>query len=351
VDDRRGHRNRYSTDHQSQGAQAAAPIRRGDGVTRDNENPKAGDDAARIAVVIVTFNSAEVLGDCLRSLISEDVDLTNVVVADNASTDGCVAIADAARYLPVRTVQLGRNAGYAAGINAGIAQLDMRKLDAVFVMNPDCRLRPDTLYQLAKALRQPGRGIAVPRLLNEDGSLQPSLRRTPTVGRALAEAVIGGELAGRTGTLGELVMSPAEYDHAGPAAWATGAAMLLSADAVRDLGPWDESFLLYSEETEYCLRAADRGWVLWYEPAAVVEHIGGESGTNPTLYALMVANKVRLFRRRRSAPVWFAYYVTVVLGEALRALAGRRVCRASLVALVSRSRRHALKTSITGESP
>ena len=47
-------------------------------------------------------------------------------------------------------------------------------------------------------------------------------------------------------------MNPREYDHPGQAVWATGAAMLLSADAIRDLGPWDESFLLYSEETEYC---------------------------------------------------------------------------------------------------
>jgi len=124
--------------------------------------------------------------------------------------------------------------------------------------------------------------------------------------------------------------------------------MLLSANAIRDLGPWDESFLLYSEETEYCLRAADRGWTLWYEPAAVVEHIGGESGTNPRLYALMVANKVTLFRRRQSAPAWWGYYLAVALGEAIRTLTGRRTSRAALVALLSPARRRQLITSIAG---
>jgi GT2 family glycosyltransferase len=307
------------------------------------------EDAARIAVVIVTFNSARVLEGCLRSLTSQSVvQVSAVVVADNASADGSVAIAEAATDLPIRAVQLGRNAGYAAAINAGIATIDLRKLDAVFVMNPDCRLRPDTLHQLAKVLRQPGRAIAAPRLLNPDGSLQPSLRRKPTVSRALAEAVIGGGLAGQIGTLGELVMDPREYDRPGEAVWATGAAMLLSADAIRDLGPWDESFLLYSEETEYCLRAADRGWTLRYEPAAVVEHIGGESGTNPMLYALMTANKVTLFRRRHSAPAWCAYSLAVVLGEAIRALTGRRTSRAALVALLSPARRRKLITSIAG---
>jgi N-acetylglucosaminyl-diphospho-decaprenol L-rhamnosyltransferase len=306
---------------------------------------------ARIAVVIVTFNSGDVIGDCLRSLSTQTaVGLPAVVVADNASADDSVAVAEAATGLPIRTVQLGRNAGYAAAINAGLAALDLRQLDAVFLMNPDCRLRPDTLHRLALTLRQPGRAIAVPLLLNPDGSLQPSLRRLPTVGRALAEAVIGGDVAGRIGTLGELVMSPREYRNPGRTVWATGAAMLLSADAILDLGPWDESFLLYSEETEYCLRARDQGWTVWYEPAAVVEHIGGDSGTNPTLAALLVANKVELFRRRRGAPAAWAYHAAVALGEGLRALAGRRTSRASFMALFSAARRTQIRQTITGDA-
>jgi len=318
-------------------------------VNNNTEPSRAGNHAARVAVVIVTFNSSRVLEGCLRSLTSDGVDLASVVVADNDSKDGCLAIAEAATDLPIRTVQLGRNAGYAAAINAGMAVLDMRKLDAVFVMNPDCRLRPDTLRRLAKALRQPDRGIAVPRLVNPDGTLQPSLRRAPTVGRAMAEAVLGGHLAGRIGKLGELVTDPREYERPGPVVWATGAAMLMSADAIRDIGPWDESFLLYSEETEYDLRAADRGWALWYEPAAVVEHIGGDSGANPMLAALLTVNKVELFRRRRSAPAAWAYYVAVAFGEAVRALVGRRTSRASIVALVSRSRRGLIRRTIAGE--
>jgi N-acetylglucosaminyl-diphospho-decaprenol L-rhamnosyltransferase len=265
-----------------------------------------------VAVVIVTFNSGDVLEGCLRSLVEQTgVDLTAVVVADNASKDNCVAIAEAATDLPVRVVQVGRNAGYAAAINAGTATLELRKLDAVMILNPDCRLRPDTLARLAAALREPGRAVAAPRLLNPDGSLQPSLRRTPTVGRAWVEAIVGGDRAGR---LGELVFDSAAYEKAGPVAWMTGAAMLVSAAAVRELGPWDESFMLYSEETEYCLRATDRGWTLWYEPDAVVEHIGGDSAVNPVLYSLMMANKVILFRRRRGAPAALAYRAAVLLG-------------------------------------
>jgi N-acetylglucosaminyl-diphospho-decaprenol L-rhamnosyltransferase len=294
----------------------------------------------RIAIVLVTYNSAGVLDGCLRSLpdAAQGVTLTDIVVADNASADDSVRIATEAA-LPVKTVRLGHNAGYAAGFNAGVAVLDLGRVDAVFLLNPDCRLRPGCLAILGAALQEPHRGIAAPRLLNPDGTLQPTLRRMPTVGRALSEAVIGGERAGRIGKLGELVCDPAEHDRAGPAVWVTGAAMLISTRCLAEVGPWNESFLLYSEETEFILRAADAGWSTWYEPEAVVEHIGGESETNPALAALLAVNKVRLFRRRRGQPAAAAYYLVVLLGQAVRALAGAHTSRAAVVALLRPSRR------------
>lgn len=291
-------------------------------------------------MVIVTYNSADVLEGCLASLPAgaAGVELADVVVADNASKDGSTAIADRAD-LPVKVVQLGRNAGYAAAINAGLAALDLDDVAAVYVLNPDCRLRPGAVAPLLACLDEPGRGIAVPHMVNPDGSLQPSLRRAPTVGRAVAEAVLGGDRAGRLGTLGELVTDPRAYAEAGAYAWATGAALLISSRVVREVGAWDESYLLYSEETDFCLRAADLGWSTWYEPASVIEHIGGDSGVNPMLAALLVVNKVRLYRRRHGPVTGAAYYLAVLAGEAARALTGRPTSRASLTALLRPSRR------------
>ncbi|WP_049570801.1 glycosyltransferase family 2 protein [Nonomuraea sp. SBT364] len=294
----------------------------------------------RVAVVIVTYNSADVLEGCLASLPAgaEGVELADVVVADNASKDGSTAIADRAD-LPVKVVQLGRNAGYAAAINAGTAALDLDELDAVYVLNPDCRLRPGSIAPLVACLAEPRTGIVAPYMVNPDGSLQPSLRRMPTVGRAVVEAVIGGDRAGRLGSLGELVTDPRDYARPGAFAWVTGAAMLLSPRMVREVGPWDESFLLYSEETDYCLRAADLGWRTWYEPASVIEHIGGDSGVNPMLAAMLVVNKVRLYRRRHGPLTGTAYFLAVLAGEAVRALAGRAAVRAAVTALLRPSRR------------
>ncbi len=294
---------------------------------------------AGVAAVIVTYNSADILGDCLRSLSEQEVPMAAVVVADNASRDNTSVIAEDFTDLPVQVIELGRNAGYAAAVNAGLAALNLNSLDAVLVLNPDCRVRPGALAVLASALRQPGRGIAVPRLVNPDGSLQPSLRRRPTVGRALVEALLPGGLAGRLGPLGELVTDPQVYERPGVTAWATGAAMLLSVQALREVGRWDESFLLYSEETEYSLRAADKGWHTWYEPSAVFEHIGGDSGINPTLASMMTVNKVVLFRRRHNRLHSAAFFAAVAVGEGIRAATGRRTSRASIVALLQPSRR------------
>jgi N-acetylglucosaminyl-diphospho-decaprenol L-rhamnosyltransferase len=292
-------------------------------------------------VVVVTYNSGDVLKDCLQSLTDgcRGLHLVKVVVADNASTDESVAIAENLCEPVTEVLQLGRNAGYAAAINAAVRTLDLDALDAVLVLNPDARPAPDSITTLAEALREPGRGITVPQLVNTDGTLQPSLRRQPTVGRALAEAVIGGTAAGRIGLLGELITDPERYRHSGPAAWATGAVMLISTALIADIGDWNESFLLYGEEVDYALRAGDGGWLLWYEPSAVVEHIGGESGTNPMLAALLAVNRVRLFRGRRGLIRGTVYFAVVVVGEAVRALVGRPTARAALVALLRPAKR------------
>ncbi len=296
---------------------------------------------AKVAVVVITYNSADVLPACLEALRhggADGVELTDVVVVDNASTDDSTDVAAAAEGLPISVVRLTENVGYAAGLNAGVAALRGRPPEAVMVLNPDCRVRPGALAVLAKDLRTSGRGIVAPRLVNVDGSLQPSLRRLPTVLGALVEAVVGGKIADRLG-VGELIFSDGPHDTAGPAAWVTGAALLIAWALLESVGPWDERFLLYSEETEFMLRASDHGWSTWYEPAAVVEHTGGESGTRPSLAALVTVNKVALFRRRHGVLRGLAYSGSVLLGTVFRAAAGKRTARASMAALLFPSHR------------
>jgi GT2 family glycosyltransferase/glycosyltransferase involved in cell wall biosynthesis len=292
----------------------------------------SGTTSTQITAVVVTYQSAGLLRACLEALAAEahTVDEFELVIVDNDSSDGTEAVATAA-WPRACFVQMGRNAGYAAAINEGLGQ--RRGSGAVLVLNPDVRLRPGCLRALLTALRPPGVGIAAPRIVDVDGRTSRSLRREPTVLRALGPALLG-PLSSRFAPLSECVIDPDAYERRGGAAWATGAVLLMSAECVSAVGPWDESFFLYSEETEVCLRARDLGFSLAYEPSAVAEHLGGESRTDPDLWSILTVNRVRLARRRLGRLRGAAFGGAVVVNEALRACAGRETSRAALRALL-----------------
>ncbi|MFJ3725206.1 glycosyltransferase [Streptomyces sp. NPDC090045] len=304
--------------------------------------PGAGSGSGPVAVLVVTWNSAAVLPEFLASL-PEGMAGTDwrLVVADNDSADATVGLV---RSLAPDTtvVQTGRNAGYAAGVNAalGAAAAWEGGFRAALVCNPDVRMRRGCAKVLVDALdvAAPGGGrvgISVPLLYEEDGrTLVQSLRRESSVPRALGEAVIGNRRAGRFPGLSELVTDPAAYERPTYADWATGALMALSADCLAACGPWDESFFLYSEETEYCLRARDRGHLTRLEPAAEAVHLGGDSRVSPRLWTLLSLNRVRLYRRRHGALATAAFRAAVLLRETSRAALGRPASRAAAAALV-----------------
>lgn len=310
--------------------------------------PAAGRPASDgpVAVLVVTWNSAAVLPEFLASL-PEGMAGTDwrLVVADNDSADDTVELLH--RLAPDATVvQTGRNAGYAAGVNAalGAAAAWEGGFRAAMVCNPDIRMRRGCAASLVDALGTAlpdgtRVGISVPLLYEEDGrTLVHSLRREPSVTRALGEAVLGNRRAGRFAHWSELVTDPAAYTRATRADWATGALMVLSRACLDACGAWDESFFLYSEETDYCLRARDLGFVTRLEPAASATHLGGDSRVSPRLWTLLTVNRVRLHRRRHGVAATTAFWAAVLLRETSRAALGRAPSRAAVGALLSPSR-------------
>ncbi|WP_084703667.1 glycosyltransferase family 2 protein [Phaeacidiphilus oryzae] len=291
---------------------------------------------ARVAVLVVSWNSATVLPGFLAALPEGMAGLDwRLVVADNDSADGSAELVR--RLAPEAVVvRTGRNAGYAAGINAALdaAERPPGGLDAVLVCNPDIRMAPGCGAALVGALG-PGVGITAPLLREADGrTLVHSLRREPSLGRALGEALIGNRRAGRFPRWGELVTDPAAYTRRGRADWATGALLAISRDCLDACGRWDESFFLYSEETEYCLRARDAGYATVFEPAASARHLGGESRTSPRLWTLLTLNRVLLYGRRHGPAATTAFRGAVLLRELSRALLGRAPSRAAATALL-----------------
>ncbi|WP_330292812.1 glycosyltransferase family 2 protein [Streptomyces sp. NBC_00576] len=284
-----------------------------------------------VAVIVVTWNSASVLPGFLAALPDGMAGLDwRLVVADNDSADDTVEVLRT--LAPDATVvQTGRNAGYAAGVNAALGAAG--EYGTALICNPDIRMREGCAKRLVDSLGE-GVGIAVP-LLYEEGRDTPhhSLRRESSVPRALGEALIGNTRAGRFPLLSELVTDPAAYQRPTRADWATGALMAISGDCLAACGLWDESFFLYSEETEYCLRARDRGYATQLEPTAEAVHLGGDSQVSPRLWTLLTLNRVRLYGKRHGALATAAFRTAVLLRETSRAALGRPAARSAAAAL------------------
>ena len=147
-----------------------------------------------VSIIIVTYNSASVLPGLLDSLPAglEGIKQFETIVVDNDSADNSVDIALAHSIRP-KIIRMGRNAGYAAAINAAAATV---RPDAdLLILNPDVRLLPGAASLLVDRLADSSVGVAVPRILGEDGTTRLSLRREPSLMTAWTDAMLGGRFA------------------------------------------------------------------------------------------------------------------------------------------------------------
>lgn len=289
------------------------------------------DLAPDLTVIVVTHNSAHVVGALLDSLPQAlDGLRAEVIVVDNASAD------QTRELLAARTdcrLVRSANVGYSAGINLGVRHAAV-PAPAILILNPDVRLHPRSVREMLRALGEPGTGIVAPQVRSATGALDLSLRREPTLPRSLG-------LTRRVPLFSEYVAERSAYTAPGTVDWANGAVLLMSRHCYDLLGGWDESYFLFSEETDVALRARDSGLLTRYEPAAVATHIGGQSGRNATTHAMLVVNRVRLYRRRHGAIASWCYYLVTLAKELSRIARGQRRARAGAVALLCPARRPA----------
>ncbi|MDX1658054.1 MAG: glycosyltransferase family 2 protein [Nitriliruptorales bacterium] len=266
-----------------------------------------------VTAIVVNHNSGAYLGACLDALLAQDHELLRVVVVDNASTDGSLAVL--ARYASrVDVVRNATNRGYAGALN-DVLRHDTS--DAVLVCNPDVVAAPDHVRRLAAALvADPGRGSAQGLLVRPNGRVDSTghvARRSRLfsnrdegrpVERATADA---GAVFGVTGALA-----------------LHRRAMLDDVAIEVDGRPerFDEDLFAYFEDVELDWRAATRGWTAWYEPRAqAVHHRRGASRHRPPLVAeLNWRNRLLLLAKCDDLASLARALPTVVLTTAIKSL-------------------------------
>jgi N-acetylglucosaminyl-diphospho-decaprenol L-rhamnosyltransferase len=286
------------------------------------------------AVAVVTYNSVDHISALLDSLPAAVGDLRiRCVVVDNGSRDGTCELLRGRR--DVTLIETGRNLGYAGGIN--VARAHCGPCSSILILNPDLELAPNAVLHLYQALNSPGVGVAVPMLLNEDGSRFFTLRREPSATRALGDALFGRRLRRRPGWLTETIYDDDAYRLPTDVTWAGGAALLISSGCDSAVGDWDsDRFFLYSEETDFFRRARACGYTVRSAPGAIARHVGSASGTAPALNALLAVNRIRYYEKYHGRATSVLFRGAVLIHYLVRSRSPQQ--REPLKAVIDRSR-------------
>jgi GT2 family glycosyltransferase len=232
-----------------------------------------------LSVVVVTWNTKEMLRRCLRSVLSGTCGLAlEATVVDNGSSDGTVEML-ADEFPSVRVIANGRNLGFAAAANQGIVSSGARY---VLLLNADTECVGDAVPRMIDFMDERPKVAALGcKLVNPDGSIQPSCYSDASAWKALAIAsalydVLPFRLMERLNPDG-LIRRIADFpDHETVLfpVWFRGACMMLRTDAVKQCGGFDEEFFTYFEETDLCYRLRTDGWQVAYTPRACFIHHG-----------------------------------------------------------------------------
>ncbi|MGH2894879.1 MAG: glycosyltransferase, partial [Solirubrobacteraceae bacterium] len=223
-------------------------------------DPPSPDD---FALVTVTHNSATAL-DALLASVARHLPSVRVVVVDNASSDGTVAVASG--FAQATVVALTENVGFGRANNRGLAEV----LEPVAVLvNPDVELLDDSLRALAAEAMSGSERLLSPLVLSPDGSRQDTVHPMPASAPDVVRTFVSPALvSGHAGVW----LAPWRSAEPRRVGWAVGCAIAARTDVLRRLGPFDESIFLYGEDMELGQRAAGTGVPTWFWPTARVCH-------------------------------------------------------------------------------
>ena len=228
-----------------------------------------------VSIIIVSFNTRDVLRACLASVVEEAKPFrAEILVVENASKDGSAEMVER-EYPQVTLLRSSVNLGFGSANNLALRQASGRYL---VLLNSDAFFSPGALALAMKRMDEtPECGLGGCRLVGRDGALQPSSRCFHSV---LGDAIVLSGLAakfpkskffGRFDRTWANELEPASVD------WVPGAFMILRPEMLARVGEFDPDFFLYYEEVDLCLRFKKAGIPVWYWPDIVVVHIGGES--------------------------------------------------------------------------
>ena len=235
----------------------------------------------KVSIIIVNWNTGELLANCLRSLmlLPERSLIEHVVVADNASRDDSLKRAERTidGWKAVSFISLEQNVRFARANTIGLDSLEVKGRH-ILLLNPDTEMRPGSLKAMVEKLHGNHQvGIVGPKLFNSDGSVQASVRGFPTFTVLAGMFLKFHRLLPGLSLWRRYFASDFDYSREQPVEQVMGACFLIRDELFVDVGSLDEGFWIWFEEVDYCKRAHQAGWTVLYTPAGEVIHHGGVS--------------------------------------------------------------------------
>ena len=268
----------------------------------------------KLSIIIVNWNTRDLLSDCLSSIYEPALDIDfEVLVVDNDSSDGSQAMINN-QFPEVKLTANSNNPGFAIGNNQA---LRVCSGEYVLLLNPDTIVKSGAIEKLVKFLDDfPEAGAAGARLLNLDGSLQRSAFPKPTLFREFWRLFhLDGLMY-----IAKYPMNRWSLNQAREVDILKGACLLIRRIALNQVGLFDEEYFMYSEEFDLCTRLTQSGWHLYWIPSAEVIHFGGQSTRQVAeeMFLRLYEGKIMYFRKHQSNLAVMVYKFILYIATLVR---------------------------------
>ena len=279
-----------------------------------------------LAIVIVSWNTRDLLHDCLTSVYANRGVDFQVCVVDNASTDGSAEMVE--REFPqAHIIRSLRNGGFAYANNMGLTTWGLGECDGggapryALLLNSDTVVPPDAMVQMVAFMEtHPEAGAAGPKLVRLDGTLDLACRRGFPTPQASFYKLFGlSKLFPRNSRFGRYNLTYLDPDQLTEVDSVNGAFMLVRAQAIEQAGLLDEAFFFGGEDLDWAYRIKAAGWKIYYNPVVVVQHIKRASYRhNPQAHYEFERAMWLFYRKHYRATTPFLLDVLICMGLAVR---------------------------------
>jgi len=274
-----------------------------------------------ISIIIVNWNTKDLLRDCLNSVIEQTAKADyEIIVVDNNSTDGSIDMVKS-EFKEAVLIENSKNLGFARANNRGIK---VSKGRYVCLVNSDIILLDNCLDKLVSFMESnPRAGMAGPRILNGDMTLQYSCRHFPSIWNNLCQSIGLNHIFPKSPFFSDWIMNYWNHDSTRDVDALSGCLWIIRREALDDIGLLDEEFFIYGEDLDFCKRMRNANWDVSFYPEAQAIHLGGASSAAAPIkfYLEMQKADLQYWRKRHGISGKISYAAIILLRETIRTIA------------------------------